>query len=109
MFSASWAYCWKTVMFAFASASEALSIMAVKNDHLRYMFASTPAIAGSSAMSASQAEPMPNQAGMMQRFCVQEKTHGMARRSSMRPPALRFDGREPIGSFSIALIGVAAR
>ena len=57
--------------------------------------------------AAARPEPMPYQPGKTKRACVQENTHGMARKDSM-PALLRRDaGREPIRMRSIRSIGVA--
>src|ERR1700733_2245608 len=48
------------------------------------------------------AEPNPYHAGNISRHCAQEKTHGIARRSSMRPEVWRDAGRLPIWSFEIS-------
>ena len=44
----------------------------------------------------------------MQRFCVQEKTQGIARRSPSDRSPRRRAGREPIGRSSISSIGVVS-
>ena len=43
----------------------------------------------------------------MQRFCVQEKTHGIARKSANVRSPRRRAGREPMFKLSISSIGVA--
>ena len=58
----------------------------------------------------AKAVPHPNHAGSRQRFCVQAKTHGIARsapRSS--EPAGRRAGRDPISSRESSSIGVNCR
>ena len=52
---------------------------------------------------------MPYQPGSMIRAWLQENTHGMARRSSMRVDAVRDAGRLPMLSSAISRSGVAAR
>ncbi len=59
--------------------------------------------------AASSPRPMPYQPGRRWRFCVQEKTQGMARRLSMPLPLRLEAGREPISSRSMTSIGVASR
>ena len=55
------------------------------------------------------ADPKPYQPGSITRDCDQENTHGMARRSSIRPDGVRDAGRLPIFNVAISRIGVAAR
>jgi hypothetical protein len=52
--------------------------------------------------------PRPNQAGRTERDCVHEKTHGIARKSSIRAVALRRAGREPSRRRETSRTGVAA-
>ncbi len=52
------------------------------------------------------AEPKPYQPGSITRACDQLNTHGMARRSSMRPEEVREDGRLPMLSWAISGSGV---
>ena len=63
----------------------------------------------SSPAHTSKAVPAPYQPGSMMRHWVHEKTHGMARRSSMRFEDVRDAGRLPMLSCAISLIGVIAR
>jgi hypothetical protein len=57
----------------------------------------------------SMALPKPHQPGSATRHWPQEKPQGIARRSSMRRPALREAGREPMFSSAISRIGVASK
>ena len=59
-----------------------------------------------SAVLAS-AVPSPYQPGRLLRFCVQEKTQGIARRSSIEPRLLRLTGREASVNCPSTSIGVA--
>ena len=95
-------------MSALASARVALSIVAWKKGHCRYMSWIRCQPWRSSYLTSVRAVPRPYQAGIMQRLCVQANTQGMARRSSSDRPASprRRDGREPMGRFSISSIGV---
>ncbi len=68
-----------------------------------------PAALSPAARSASTAAPKPNQPGRAIRLWPQEKLHGIARRSSIRRFAFREAGREPMLSWAISAIGVAAK
>ena len=62
----------------------------------------------SSPAQATSALPRPYHAGRFTRLCVQAKTQGMARRSSMPVPGRRRAGRLPRLRNAISSIGVAA-
>ncbi len=53
--------------------------------------------------------PKPNHPGSRTRHWPQENTHGIARRSSMRPVCFRAAGRLPMFSSVISSIGVALK
>ena len=59
----------------------------------------------SSRSPSSSALPAPNHDGSRIRFCVHANTHGIARRSSSRPPLRREAGREPIVSSASSSTG----
>ncbi len=63
----------------------------------------------SSTFSARTPAAKPYQPGRTMRDCDHENTHGMARRSSILPDALREAGREPILRSVISEIGVTER
>ena len=65
----------------------------------------------SAALRPARAAPpaKPYQAGSMIRACDQLKTHGIARRSSIRRLAVREAGRLPMFRPTISEIGVAAQ
>jgi hypothetical protein len=52
------------------------------------------------------AEPKPNQPGSIARACDQLKTHGIARKSSIRVELVREGGRLPIFKSDISGKGV---
>ena len=58
-----------------------------------------------SSEPSDSAAPAPYHDGSSTRFCVQAKTHGMAR-SASTPPELRLDGREPMFSAVSSEMGV---
>jgi hypothetical protein len=55
------------------------------------------------------AVPTPYQPGSINRFWLQEKTHGIARRSAMAEDGRRDAGRLPMLRPAISPTGVAAR
>ena len=59
--------------------------------------------------SPSTAVPTPNQPGSIRRHWLQLDTHGIARRSSMRPELVRDAGREPMFIVDSSTMGVIAR
>src|SRR5579871_3634960 len=67
---------------------------------------STSIPSGFSFSQASTAEPNPYQPGSIRRHCDQEKTQGIARRSSILVDLVREEGREPIFSVAISDSGV---
>ena len=71
---------------AFTQAISALEMSAAKNGQSRSISrsSSTPCV----SRAVCSAVPSPNQAGSTARACVHEKTHGIARKSSMRIVAL---------------------
>ena len=64
---------------------------------------------GRVASQASTALPNPYQPGSISRHCAQLKTHGIARRSSIRVEAVRDAGRLPMFRLAISLITVDSR
>src|SRR6187401_1910457 len=94
-------------MSALASARTALSIVACIKGQARYISQIVVQLVRSRYLTSASAVPNPYQAGIMQRFCVQEKTQGMARKSANVRSPRRRDGRDPIGRFSISSMGVA--
>jgi hypothetical protein len=84
-------------------------IVALKNGQRACMSFSIPRPSGASARNASTADPKPYQPGSISRHCPQLKTHGIARKSSIRDDAVRDAGRLPIYSSAISEIGVDAR
>src|SRR5689334_319570 len=94
-------------MSALANARTALSTVACMNGQERYISQSMFQLERSRYFTSARAVPSPYQAGIMQRFCVHEKTQGIARKSARVRSPCRRDGREPIGRFSISSIGVA--
>ena len=80
-----------------------------KNGHVSCSSRSCASRASSSPTHSASAVPVPYQPGSMIRGLAHENTHGMARRSSMRAEAVRDDGRLPMFSSAISVIGVAAR
>ena len=93
-------------MSALASASVALSIVAWKNGHWRYISQTACHARRPSYFTSVRAVPRPYQAGIMQRLCVQAKTQGIARRSSSVRSPRRREGRDAIGRFSMSSMGV---
>ncbi len=93
-------------MSALSSVSCALSIVALKNIHSRYIVLSSSACAAPLAANCSSALPRPYQPGKTKRLCIHEKTHGIARRSSTDFVARRNVGREPSFSPPISSMGV---
>ena len=92
---------------ALAKARAALSIVAWKKGHWRYISYTVCQSVELPSNSSTKAAPRPYHAGIKQRFCVHENTHGIARRSaSVRSPRRRA-GRDPIFKLSISSIGVA--
>jgi hypothetical protein len=81
-----------------------VEITVAKNGQSRRIARSSPSGASPSAV------PAPYQEGSSSRFCVQAKTHGIARSPSMpaSPPGRR-GGREPIASSASSSSGVKAR
>src|SRR5436190_3880578 len=94
-------------MSALASARTALSTVACMKGQARYISQIVFQVVRSRYFTSVGAVPSPYQAGIMQRFCVHEKTHGMARKSASDRSPRRRDGREPMGRFSISSMGVA--
>ena len=56
--------------------------------------------------ASSKASSVPNQAGRINRICVQANTQGIARRFFISCDFLRLDGLEPIKSCSKTFLGV---
>ena len=82
-------------------------MVALKNIHSLYIVCSSSACAGPFAANCSSALPSPYQPGKTKRLCIQEKTQGIARRSSTDLVARRNVGREPSLRPPISSIGVA--
>lgn len=81
-----------------------------KKDQSRYILRSSSMPgAPRCARKASTAVPKPNHPGSMMRDSDQLKTHGIARRSSIRSEVFREPGRLPTWRSAISLIGVAVR
>ena len=65
--------------------------------------------ASSSPTHSATAVPTPNQPGNISRHWLQLNTHGIARRSSMRPELVRDAGRDPMFIVDSSTTGVMAR
>ena len=65
--------------------------------------------AASPAVQRSNAVPAPYQPGSISRAWLQENTHGIARRSSIRAELVRDAGRLPMFSSASSATGVTAR
>ena len=91
---------------ALAHAISALESSAAKNGQSRSISRTRSSPWAATALSS--AVPSPYQAGSTMRACVQEKTHGIARRSSIPGASPRLAGREPSRRREISSIGVAA-
>ena len=93
---------------ALASTIPMFPITLRKNGHCSYIRRSWAAHDSSPPANDSNAEPDPYQPGSISRHCVQPNTHGIARRSSIRPEPVRDAGRLPTLSDEISPIGVIA-
>src|SRR5918994_7257674 len=90
-------------MLDFASVISRFSTRDLKNGQLRYSSRS------SFVSAVANALPQPYQAGRSDRFCVQAKTHGIARRDAKSQALPRRAGREPIWSRGSSGTGVKLR
>ena len=77
-------------MSAFESDISALSITVEKKVQSEYMSRRTCGLPGSAAAKRDSALPSPYQPGSTIRLCIQEKTHGMARKSATPAAARRY-------------------
>src|SRR5690606_34293035 len=88
--------------------ARAISILARKTSKNSHSFAIRIRVT-SSVPTAFTAEAKPYQPGRTNRDCDHEKTHGIARRSSILPDVVRDAGREPIFRSLISEMGVIER
>ena len=78
-----------------------------KKGHWSYIQERMIMLLGSASSALCKATPSPSQTRRWNRVCVQAKIHGMARRDSMPPLGLHFDGRLPVFMRPYSSFGVA--